>query len=112
MDINSALMLIISGAIAPFLTALFTTPNMNPNHKRIILVCVAVGQGIVLGVGSGVIEGVPGGIADMVKHVVIAIAVIVGLAQGMYETLKPLVKGLEEVTSESPRRAVDDNPYK
>lgn len=104
----SASVAIIVAAIAPFITALFTNPNMSDTRKRVIAGLVSLLLGMLVAVGSGLVEGVPQEAVDWVVRVAAIIGIVVGLSQGFYKQFKPAVETVEQATTMGGRS--DDPP--
>ena len=98
MDLTAAIAVIVA-AIAPFITALFTRPGLADNTKRLIAAGVAVVLGAVVAVATGQIEGAPPELTGWLVRVLVAIAIVVSLAQGFYNQFKGTVRKLESATS-------------
>ena len=107
MELTAAIAVIVA-AIAPFITALFTRPGLADNTKRLIAAGVAVVLGAVVAVATGQIEGAPPELTGWLVRVLVAIAIVVSLAQGFYNQFKGPVRKLESATSP----ATDEDPHK
>lgn len=101
---------VIVAALVPFVAAIFTRPDMSATRKRVVAIAVAVVVAAVVAIATRSIEGVPESWSTTVASVVIAVGVIVSLAQGYYRAFKDAVKSLESATSSTPKRALDEWP--
>lgn len=106
-DFVSAMAVIVGGIITPFITAIFTNPNMQSTYKRVIALTVSAVVGAVFAIGSGLIVEVPDVIQLRLVRVVVIIALVTSLAQGYYMQFKDSVRQVESATH-NPRRAKSD----
>lgn len=100
MEFMAAIAVIVA-VLSPFITALFTKPNMSDNRKRLIAGSVSVVLGLLVALGSGQIVGVPQEVQDWVIRVIVVVGIVVSLAQGFYKQLRPAVKSFEAKTTKS-----------
>ena len=103
MDFATAIGVIMAGVITPFIVAIFTHPRMNPSHKRVIALLVALIMGIIVAVATGAIVEIPLSIQSGVARVVVIAGIVVALAQVYYRQFKDSVKTLESVGQNGPR---------
>ena len=101
----TAAVAIIAAAIAPFIVAIFTRPDMSPTTKRLIAGGISVVLGIVVAIATGRISGVPADWISSLTWVLVSVAIIISLAQGFYGAWKPAVKAVEAKTSPSGKPA-------
>jgi protein-S-isoprenylcysteine O-methyltransferase Ste14 len=97
----SAAVAIIAAALAPFITALFTSPKMSPAARRFIAGVVAVVLGLVVAVGTGLLVGVPPEVVAWTAQALVTVAIVVSLAQGFYAQWKGAVDKLDRATSDA-----------
>lgn len=95
----AAAIALIAAALAPFITAIFTHPNLSPTKKRLIAGGIAVVLGLLVAVATGQIVGVPQNIIDQLSWVLISIGVVVSISQGFYKAWKGTVDKLAAKTS-------------
>lgn len=101
MELTAAIAIIVS-AIAPFVTALFTRPDMSATTKRMIAGGIAAVLGAVVAIVTGKVSGVPAEWIASLTWLVITAAVVVSLAQGFYRAFQGTVKTVEIATSPTP----------
>lgn len=94
MEITAAIAVIVA-AIAPFVTATLTRPDMDPTRKRVIAGGIAVTLGVIVAVAMGMLEGVPLAWQQWAASILVSVAIVVGLAQGFYAQFKPAVQTVE-----------------
>lgn len=95
----SAAVATIAAALAPFVTALFTNPNMDARLRRLIAGAVAVVLGAVVAVATGLVVGVPPELVAWLAQLLITVAIVISLAQGFYAQWKGSVDKLDAKTS-------------
>lgn len=105
MELTAAIAIIVA-AIAPFITALFTRPNMSASTKRLIAGGVAVALGAVVAIATGKVSGVPAEWIASLTWLLVTAAIVVSLAQGFYRAFQGTVKTVEITTSPA---AADDS---
>ena len=84
----SAAVATIAAALAPFVTALFTNPNMDARLRRLIAGAVAIVLGAVVAVATGLVVGVPPELVAWLAQLLITVAIVISLAQGFYAQSK------------------------
>ena len=107
MELTAAIAVIVA-AIAPFITALFTRPDLSDGVKRLIAAGVAVVLGAIVAIVTGQIEGVPPSAIDWITRILIGVGIVISLAQGFYSQFKDPVRKLEAATS--PAVVPEDEP--
>lgn len=90
---------LITSALAPFITAIFTHPELSPGRKRFIAGCVAVVLGVVVAIATGQISGVPQGFVDWLAWALVSIGVVISVSQGFYRAWKDAVDKVAAKTS-------------
>ena len=90
---------LIASALAPFITAVFTHPELSPARKRLIAGCVAFVLGVVVAIATGQISGVPQGFVDWLGWALISIGVVISVSQGFYHAWKDAVDNVAAKTS-------------
>ena len=98
---------VLASIVAPALVAVIVRPDWSAGRKRNAALAVSVALGVVVAVASGRIVGVPESIVSWVGQVVIAVGIVVSLAQGYYAALKGPLDALSVATS--PRRAMPED---
>ena len=104
MELTAAIAL-LTAALTPFIVAVFTRPDLTPARKRLIAGAVAVALAVIVAVATRAIEGVPLEWSAWTGRFLIALGVIVSMAQGFYRAFKDAVDAVEGGVS-LPRRAM------
>ena len=103
MELTAAIALLVA-ALTPFIVAVFTRPDLSPARKRLIAGAVAVALAVIVTVATRAVEGVPLELSEWMARLLIALGVIVSMAQGFYGAFKDAVDAVEGGVS-LPRRA-------
>ena len=109
MELTAAVAILVA-VVAPFLIAVITRPTWTPDQKRNTALIVAVVLGVIVAVATGRIEQIPAIVTSWLAQGTIVIGIVVSLAQGFYQALKPLVAKVEVVTSPTPAPVVPGVP--
>lgn len=94
MELTAAIALLVA-AIAPFITALFTRPNLSDGKKRAVAGLVAIVLAVLTTVASGTIQGTPPEWSAGVSWFLVSAAIIIAAAQAFYAAWKPAVEVVE-----------------
>ncbi len=90
---------LIAAAIAPFITAVFTHPELSAPRKRAVAGAVSVILGSVVAIATGQISGVPQSVIDWLTWLLVSIGVVISISQGFYRAWKGTVDNLSAKTS-------------
>lgn len=93
-DVTTALIVIVTGVIIPAVTALLSRPNLPSNAKRWIPVGLAFLAAIFI-----VLLRAGGPFAEQAMTVILLLATLVGLSQGLYALMPDTWKTLEAATT-------------
>ncbi len=95
----AAAIALIAAALAPFITAVLTHPDLSPTKKRLIAGAVAVVLGCLVAVATGQITGVPQNIIDWLTWALVSIGSVIFISQGFYKAWKGAVDKLQAKSS-------------
>ena len=101
MELTAAVAILVA-VVAPFVIAVITRPTWTPDQKRNTALIVAVVLGVIVAVATGRIEQIPAIVTSWLAQGTIVIGIVVSLAQGFYQALKPAVVKVEAATSPAP----------
>lgn len=91
-----AALALLASIVTPFITALFTKPDMQASTKRLIAAGVAIVLGIVTAIVTGQFSWASEDLVQSVTTALVTAGVVMALAQGFYSQFKDAVKGIED----------------
>lgn len=102
---------LIASAVAPFIVALFTRPDMSASTKRLIAAGVAIVLGLLTAIVTGQVSWATEAVVNGLTNTLITIGIVMTLAQGFYNQFKDAVKQVEEAAHPVPEPEPDtDEP--
>ena len=97
--------MIILGVFAPFLAAIVNQPGWSKERRQAIAIAVCGVLAVVYSVAAGHVDlGLGSRVTDVLVRGIVALAVIITVAQGIYRALTPAFTALQG----EPARSISD----
>ena len=106
MELTAAIA-VIAALLTNLLTAVSAQPSWTAARKRIVSGAIAVVLGVIVAVATGQIDGVPDDIVARSSRILITVAIIITISQGLYRQFKGSLTALEQRTAIEPARNQD-----
>lgn len=103
-----ALGVIAAALVTIYATAIAAAPTMTATRKRIIAGLMAGALGILSAIITGAIDGIPADVTAWTTRILITIALVIVASQGFYQAFKGHLKTVEEATTSTAKRAIED----
>lgn len=97
MDMQTALGIIATSLVVPYVVALISRPDLTPDRKRAIALAASVLLGLLAAILTGGVP-LPAQAVDWIGRAVVVVATVTGLAQGFYRAI-PGIGALEASTT-------------